>query len=241
MNGSQRGKRERKACQTLPQSSTLLAHALQSLMLKYPPACCNSERNQHMVRKTGLICCALLAIAFLAAGCGNAQKEATDAAISAAQAAINAAQTEAAKYVPDQLQAAQTTLQTAKDALAKGDYPAALSAAQDAANKAKDLAAAAAAKKAEWTQQWSDLSATLPKSLDQVKDKLNAYSHGAHMPAGLDKSKLADAKAQYEQLKQTWTDASASFTQGNLSDAMSKVPGIQAALAKLKDLLGIKS
>jgi PBP1b-binding outer membrane lipoprotein LpoB len=194
-----------------------------------------------MVRKTSWICCALLGLALFVAGCGNAQKEATEAAINAAQAALTAAQTEAAKYVPDQLQAAQTALQNARDALAKGDYGNALSAAQDAANKAKDLAAAAAAKKAEWTQEWSNLNVTTPKTLDDVKNKLNAYSHGAHMPAGMDKQKLADAKVQYDQLRQTWSDATSAAAQGNLGDAMAKAATVKDALAKLVELLGIKS
>ncbi|MGC2764569.1 MAG: hypothetical protein WB607_03610 [Candidatus Acidiferrum sp.] len=194
-----------------------------------------------MVRKTSWISCALVGVVLLLVGCGNAQKEATDAAINAAQSAINAVQAEAAKYVPDQLQAAQTTLQSAKDALAKGDYQAALSAAEDAASKAKDLAAAAAAKKEEWTKQWSDLSASIPKSLDEVKAKLNAYSHGAHMPAGMDKTKLGDAKTQYEQLKQTWADATSAATSGNLADAIKKASDAKDVLAKLKEMLGIKS
>lgn len=194
-----------------------------------------------MVKNRSWITCALLGIVILAAGCGNAQKEATDAAINAAQSAINAAQGEAAKYVPDQLQAAQTALQNAKDALGKGDYQAALSAAQDAASKAKDLAAAAAAKKDEWSKQWTDLSSSMPRSLDEVKTKLNAYSHGAHMPAGLDKTKLGDAKTQYEQLKQTWADATSAATSGNLADAMKKASDAKDVLTKLKELLGIKS
>jgi predicted S18 family serine protease len=194
-----------------------------------------------MATKTSWILCALFGIALFVVGCGNAQKEATEAAINAAQAAINAAQGEAAKYVPDQLEAAQTALQTAKDAFAKGDYQAALTAAQDAASKAKDLAAAATAKKDEWTKDWAELSTSMPKSLDEVKNKLTAYSHGAHMPPGMDKTKLADAKTQYEQLKQSWADAAASATQGNLGDAMQKASNMKDVLAKLKEMLGIKS
>ncbi|HUN63960.1 MAG TPA: hypothetical protein VMU53_18315 [Candidatus Sulfotelmatobacter sp.] len=194
-----------------------------------------------MARKISWIFCALLGIALLAAGCNNAQKEATEAAINAAQAAINAAQGDAAKYVPDQLQAAQTALQSAKDAVAKGDYETALSSAKDAATKAKELAAAAAAKRDEWTKDWADMSATMPKSLDQIKAKLGAYSHGAHMPAGMDKTKLADAQTQYDQLKQTWADASSAASQGNLGDAINKLTGAKDTIAKLKEMLGIKS
>ena len=194
-----------------------------------------------MARKSGLILCAPLGIALIVAGCGNAQKEATDAAINAAQATINAAQDQAAMYVPDQLQAAQAALQNAKDALAKGDYQAALTAAQDAASKAKDLAAAAAAKKDEWTKGWGDLNTSMPKSLDEVKAKLDAYSKGAHLPRGLDKAKLADAKTQYDQLKQGFADASAAATQGNVGDAFKKASALKDGLAKLMELLGIKS
>jgi DNA repair exonuclease SbcCD ATPase subunit len=194
-----------------------------------------------MLKKTNWAVCSVLALALFLAACGGAQKEATEAALDAAQSALNAAQGEAAKYVPDQLQAAQASMQAAKDALAKGDYQAALSAAQDAASKAKDLAAAAAAKKAELMKSWSDLSASAPKSLDEVKQKLDAYSHGAKMPAGMDKAKLADAKAQYDQLKQGWADASAAAQQGNLTDAMAKASSWKEGLAKLMELLGIKS
>lgn len=194
-----------------------------------------------MARKMSWVLCGVLGIALLVAGCGNAQKEATEAAINAAQAALTAAQGEAEKYVPDQLQAAQAAVQSAKDALAKGDYKAALTAAQDAAAKAKDLAAAAAAKKEEWTKGWAGLNESMPKSMEQVKAKLDAYSHGAHMPKGMDKAKLADAKTQFDQLKQTWADASAAATQGNLGDAMKKASGMKDVLAKLMEMLGIKS
>ncbi len=194
-----------------------------------------------MLRKSGWILCALLGMALWVAGCGNAQKEATDAAINAAQAAINVVQGEAEKYAPDQLQAAQAAIQTAKDELAKGEYQAALKAAREAANKAKELAAAAAAKKDEWTKQWADLNVSVPKSMEQVKTKLNAYAHGAHMPAGLDKDKLAEAKTQFEQLKQDWANASAAATQGNLGDALKKASAVKDVLAKLMEMLGIKS
>ena len=178
-------------------------------------------------------------MALIVVGCGSAQKEATEAAVNAAQTAINSVQDEAAKYVPDQLAAANSALQSARDALAKGDYTAALAAAKDAASKAKDLAAAAAAKKAEWTQTWASLNESLPKSMDAVKAKLDAYSR--HLPAGMDQEKLATAKTQYQQLKQTWVDATAAATQGNLGDAIKKSSGLKDLLAQLKEMLGIKS
>ena len=195
--------------------------------------------KKDMARRTWWALWGVLVVALLVAGCGNGQKEATDAAINAAQAAIDSVQAEAAKYVPDQLTAANNALQAAKDALAKGDYGAALAGARDAASKAREMAAAAAAKKAEWTQAWSSLNEWMPKSMDTVKAKLDAYSR--HLPAGMDQDQLAAAKAQYEQLKQTWKDASAAAAQGNLGDAIKKTSGLKELLTQLKEMLGIKS
>jgi len=192
-----------------------------------------------MIKRTSWMLCGVLGMALIVGGCGSAQKEATEAAVNAAQTAINSVQDEAAKYVPDQLAAANSALQSARDALAKGDYTAALAAAKDAASKAKDLAAAAAAKKAEWTQTWASLNESMPKSMDAVKAKLDAYSR--HLPAGMDQEKLATAKTQYQQLKQTWVDATAAATQGNLGDAIKKSSGLKDLLAQLKEMLGIKS
>jgi hypothetical protein len=181
----------------------------------------------------------VLGVALLVLGCGNAQKEATDAAINAAQTAIGSVQDEAAKYVPDQLAAANIALQSAKDALAKSDYTAALAAAKDATSKAKELATAAAAKKEEWTKTWASLNQSIPKSMDAVKAKLDAYSR--HLPAGLDQDKLAEAKTQYEQLKQTWAEAAAAAAQGNSGDAIKKASGLKEVLMQLMTMLGIKS
>jgi DNA repair exonuclease SbcCD ATPase subunit len=192
-----------------------------------------------MARGPVWIAC-MVGIALLIAACGEAEKNATEAAVNAAQSAINAVRAEAEKYTPDQLRAAQNALQSAKDELTKGDYKDALSAAQDAANKAKELAVTVAAKKDEFIKTWNSLNESLPKSMDQVKTKLDAYSKGARLPQGMDKDKLAEAKAQYAQLKQSWADAKASASQGNWGDAIQKATGINDLLAKLKEMLGIK-
>jgi len=81
----------------------------------------------------------------------------------------------------------------------------------------------------------------LPKSMDAVKRKLEAYARGAQMPEGLDKDKLAEAKAEYEQLKQVWADASAAAAQGNLGEALKKASGVKDVLTRLMEMLGIKS
>ena len=180
-----------------------------------------------------------LGVALLVAGCGNTRRDATEAAINAAQIAVGTVAGEAEKYVPDQLAAANNALQSAKDALAKSDYNGALASARDAANKARELAATAAAKKQEWTQTWASLNESVPKSLDAVKIRLDAYSR--RLPATMDPEQLEAAKNQYEQFKQTWSEASAAAAKGNLGGAIKKSSGLKDALAQLEELLGFKS
>jgi len=194
-----------------------------------------------MLRTTSWLACGALALAMMLAACGGAEKEATEGAINAAQTAINAASSEAAKYVPDQLKSAQDTLRSAKDALAKSDYSAALSGAKDATKKAGELVAAAATKKQELMKDWTDTAESMPKSMEQIKARIDAYSHGARMPEGMDKSVLATAKDQYALLKQAWADAMATAQKGNLGDAVQKASGIKDMLAKLREMLGMKS
>ncbi|HXY01371.1 MAG TPA: hypothetical protein VEI54_10660 [Candidatus Limnocylindrales bacterium] len=184
--------------------------------------------------------CGVLAVALLAAGCQNRQREATEAAISAAETALATVQTEAEKYVPDQLKAAQAALQSGKDALARDDYSKALAGAHDAANRAKELVVAAATKKEEWTKAWASMNESIPKRLNEAKRRLDAYSHGARLPSGMDQEVLEGAKRQYEQLKQTWEDASSSATQGRLGEAMKKAAGMEEALEQLMETLGMK-
>lgn len=193
-----------------------------------------------MARSMNWLLAAVLAVVPIVGGCGGGQRDATQAAINAAESAIDAAQSEAEKYAPEQLQAARTALQNAKNALSKSDYDAALKAAQDAAHKAKDLAIAATSNREEWTKEWTELTASIPKSLDQVKAKLNAYAHSTHLPEGLDQDALNQAQQDYDKLKKSWDEATAAASQGNLRDAIHRVPSIEEMLARLKEKLGMK-
>jgi DNA repair exonuclease SbcCD ATPase subunit len=201
-----------------------------------------SERKERAMknRTTGLLA-ATLGFAVLLGACSAAQKEATEAAISAAQTAINAAQGAAEKYVPEQTKAAQDSLQAAKDALAKGNYEEALNDAKNAADKAKGALDAAKAKKEEWTNTWNNLNRSAPKTMNEVQAKLDAYKKNGKLPAGVDQATMDIARAQYDQLKQNWADATAAYKNGNLVDAMQKASVFKDGLQKLKDLLGIQS
>ena len=170
----------------------------------------------------------VIAVVALAA-CESAEKAPAAAAISAAQSAIDAVKGEAMKYVPDQVKSAQDAVAAARASFEKNDFKAALAGAQDATAKAKELGAAVATKKSELTKSWEEMSNGVPKMAEVIKSRVDILSQSKKLPAGLDKDKLESAKAGLASLNQTWTEASAAFQSGNMTDAIAKA---QAAKAK---------
>ena len=177
-------------------------------------------------------------IGMLAAGCAS-DKGPAEAALKAAEEAITAVKGEAARYVPDQAKALDTALAAAKDKLGKGDYKAALTEAQALPAKAKDLAAAAAAKKAELTKAWDGLSAGLPSVVDAIKGRVDVLSQAKKLPATMTADKLGVAKAGLAELTQSWTAATEAFKAGNVPDALAKATAMKAKAAEVLGILGM--
>jgi len=173
------------------------------------------------------------------AACASNSKPAEEA-IKAAEAAINAAKGDAVKYVPDQVKGLEDGLQAAKDAFAKKDYKAALSAAKDLPGKAKDLAAAAAAKKTELTEAWKQMSGGLPKMVEAIKSRVDVLSQSKKLPANLDKAKFEEVKAGLPGVTQMWEDAQKAFSGGNLADAVSKAKTIKDKAVEMMTTLGMQ-
>ena len=181
----------------------------------------------------------LIVLVLFAAACASDSKPAEEA-IKAAEAAINAAKGDAVKYVPDQVKGLEDGLQAAKDAFAKKDYKAALSAAKDLPGKAKDLAAAAAAKKTELTEAWKQMSGGLPKMVEAIKSRVDVLSQSKKLPANLDKAKFEEVKAGLPGVTQMWEDAQKAFSGGNLADAVSKAKTIKDKAVEMMTTLGMQ-
>ena len=182
--------------------------------------------------KTKLALTTILAGLMFFTACENAQKTASEVAIKGAQTAYAAVAGQANQYVPDQAKDVQTAIQSAKDAFDKGDYAAAFEASKTLPDKVKALAAAAAAKKDELTAKWNEMSGSMPGMVAAVQTKVAALTKSHKLPAG-----AADSLAS---IKQNWTDASAAFSSGQLSDAMAKASAAKAKLTDLQTTLGMK-
>jgi predicted small secreted protein len=189
-----------------------------------------------MKKTLALAACVLLAAGFAAC---NTDKAPADAAIKAAEQAIQAVADDAGKYVPGQLKQAQDALATAKEKFAKGEYKEALAAGTDLANKATELAKATAAKKAELTKAWEELSASIPQMLGAITTKVAELGSKKKLPKGLDAAKLTQAKDGLAGMTKAWDEASAAFTAGNLGEALGRASSLKEKGAEIMALLGM--
>jgi len=186
-------------------------------------------------------------MALLLAGCAS-QKGPAQQAIASAETALAAVRDQAQKYVPDQLQAVESQLQSAKDAFAKGDYkavmataPALTAAISSLGEAAQAKAADAEAALAKAKEAWGATSADVPKMLDAIQSRVDILSKSHHLPAHVTKDALASAKSGLDSLKSTWSEASSAATSGDYTSAMSKAQTVKDKATEIMKSLGMTS
>ena len=172
------------------------------------------------------------AVAALTTACS--QKGPAEEALKAADAAVTAAKGSVEKFVPDQWKALNDSLKDAKDKFGKGDYPAALTAAQAIAPKAQDAIKAATAKKEEFTKMWTDLSGSLPNALKAAEDKVGALAAMKKLPKGMDKAKVEAAQAGLADAKKSWDEATAAAKAGDVMTAIAKAKPLKEKAAEIE-------
>ena len=177
--------------------------------------------------------------AALLTACESADKGPAEAAIKAAEEAINSVKAEVSKYLPDQASSLDAGLAAAREKFNKGDFKAASSDAQALASKAKEMGSAAAAKKAELTKTWEDMSAGMPRVVEAIKSRVEILSQSKKLPAGMTAEKLAEAKTGLAEINQQWTEATAASTGGNLTEAIAKATVVKKKAAEVLTALNM--
>jgi hypothetical protein len=182
-------------------------------------------------REPALVCLA----AIMLAACAG-QREPAQKMLSEIDAAVNAASSEAAKYVPERLIDVQTKLGDLKSAFKRQDYQAVVKAAPPVLLEAQGLANEAAAKKVEvmkaLNDQWTSLSGAVPGSLTAIRNRIDLLSKKSSrkMAAGID---LNAAKSDLGDATSLWSKAQGAFGNGNMDEA---VKAANAAKGKLDAL-----
>jgi Prokaryotic membrane lipoprotein lipid attachment site len=198
------------------------------------------------MKKSSVWLLALLAAVALA-GCAM-QKAPAEQAVASAETALAAVRDQAQKYVPDQLQAVQAQLDSAKDSLAKGDYKTVLAAAPQLNAAISSLKDAASAKQAETEaalakakDAWGPLSSDVPKMVDAISSRVDVLSKSRHLPKGVTKQTLASAKSSVDTMKSAWNDASNAAGAGDYSSAVSKGQAVKDQATQVMQSLGMSS
>jgi hypothetical protein len=191
-----------------------------------------------VLKKSWKYALALVCAATLACNSGKAPAE---AAMKLAEEAVNGARAEAESLVPDDFKSLSDDLNAAKDAMAKGDYKAALASASSVQQKATDVLAKAKAKKEELTAKWNSMSADLPKMVDAIKSRVDILSQAKKLPAGMDAAKLASAKDGLAAATTTWGEAQEAFKAGKWNDAIAKATSVKEKATAAMAALGMSA
>ena len=190
------------------------------------------------IRTSVIVSMAAVLVALLLVGCAS-NKGPAEAALAAAQSAVDSVVAEASKYVPDQAQSLQAQLTALKDKFGKGEYEAVVTDAKALASKAKDVASAAAAKKTQLTQTWSSMSDGMPKVVEAIKGRVDILSQSKKLPANMTADKLASVKSGLGEVTQQWTAATEAYKGGNIMDAITKGSAVKTKAAELLTMLGM--
>jgi hypothetical protein len=175
-----------------------------------------------------MLCAAVLALG----ACAN-QREPAQKIMSDIEAAVNAASTDASKYVPDQLIDVQTKLDDLKTSLNAQDYKRVLAQGPAVLAEAQGLAGAAADKKAQvmkdLNDQWMALSGSLPDLMTSIRARIDFLSQKKNkkLAAGID---LDAAKAALGDAASGWSKAQGAFGNGNMSEAVTAAKDVKAKL-----------
>jgi len=186
---------------------------------------------------------AWIAVAALLLTACASQMEPAQRSISDIEAALDAAQSDAAKYVPDQLTDVRREFSDLKATFDRQDYAAVLKGAPVVMSRAQALASEAKAKKAELTQalgeEWSGHAARLPGYMTTIQSRIEflAKKSSRKMAAGID---LDAARGSVSEDSSVWSKAQAAFATGNLGEAVTTAKGLETSLEGLASTLRIE-
>ncbi len=187
---------------------------------------------------------ALAFTALLVAGCANKMAPAQKA-IADTEAAVAAAGDDAAKYLPEQVQAVTDQVANLKAMFDKKDYKGVLAAAPAALTQAQGLASAAAAKKTEmmdmYAGEWSTLAGSVPQAVAAIQSRVDILSKSKKLPAGMDAATLDGVKTGLDEANTMWTQATSAQAAGDLEQAVSLAQQVKSKADGMLATLGMSA
>jgi hypothetical protein len=180
-----------------------------------------------------------LAAAMMIAGCGN--RGTAQNVVGQAEAGFNKAKEEAAVIAPDELKAAETTLNHMKQNFDSRDYKVVVADVPQFNEQMKAVHEAVASKQtveAAAAVEWSTLNEQVPKAVQEIQARVDSLKPAA-LPKDVTKEELEAAKTDLETMKTTWSEATAAASAGHTTEATDKGRIVLAKAEELKNSLGI--
>lgn len=168
----------------------------------------------------------------MAAACSN-QKAPAHKMLTDIQAATNAAQADAAKWVPDQLKDVQGKLGNLQGSYDKGDYKAVLNDGPAALSAAQQLETEATTKRDQVTQsltsEWNALMSSVPAESMAIAERVEFLGKPKNrkLASGVDLDAARNAQTQAAAL---WSKAQQAFMSGDLANAVTTGQSAKSAM-----------
>lgn len=190
---------------------------------------------------------AIIAATLLATGCSQQKQNATKV-LEAVETKLATVKNDAERYAPDGLKGVETQLERLNASLEAKEYndviagAPQLSKAVDSleqavkAGKAHARAALASAK-----SEWESLSVEVPKMVEDIQARVDELSDKKRLPFGLNKDEFAEAKSDFEIMKNQWTEASSEYKSGKQVQAVEKARIAKAMNEDVRKQLKMKN
>jgi hypothetical protein len=163
----------------------------------------------------------IAAVALVLVACSS-QKEPAQKMISDIQGTVDAAQADAAKYVPDQLAEVQNKLGSLKSDYDKKNYKAVVDGGAPVLSAAQALEGAATAKRdliaRGFSDKWTAYQNAVPGNASAIQSRIDFLSkkENKKLAGGVD---LAEARSSLSDAEATWTKAQDAFSASNVEQA----------------------
>jgi hypothetical protein len=195
------------------------------------------------MRMTSILA-AVAATAVLMTACAN-QKEPAERAVAKVETSLAEIKADAKQHAAKELEDVEKAVARLKKKLADQDYSGALQGSPAVASTVASLKTTVAQRKADAEelqaaaqQEWTVLSSSVPQLVDTLQKRVDSLSRSRRLPQGLDKAGFEAAKADFENLKTSWAEATAEFSAGMAADAVRRGRAAKAKGERLMQKFG---
>jgi hypothetical protein len=174
---------------------------------------------------------ALAACTMVLAGCASKEEPAKQV-VAGAEANLAPLREDASIYAPEQLQIAENNLAAAKENITWEKYQDVLDKAPELNQSVITLKETVVAKQTQLaaaTHEWEALSEEVPRMVQSIENQVGS----------LPRAKRETAKAELENLKRMWSEATAAFAAGDPTQAADKGRMVQAKGKEVIEQLGM--